>query len=507
MGSIHICSLRTPLINYLKLRLPYKSNITSIKILDLNINTKLTSQRRLYIYCDYNLVYEYVYFINNNPKTIYKTKKVNFSKFIFLPISLKNIDLKNLTTSIIFLSNPKTLYTYSYNNNLYFSNKEYKLYLVTYLKIELIKKNTEHFYQSKLNDKNESILKNKNINSNISNTIKNMISNSNESLNDKNLSVKDYTNKFFTNNYQTQLSEITNDTLLQYINFTSNIIKNEYPINNIYNYISPIKNIRISLLNIINNNTQSFIFNSIKKSNVSNKNNIITSNILNTTVLNNIETSTNNVESNNSINYDINVPISPLTDLDISNLSNKFSSPKYDPNYFSNNISNHNSKLIESNVIICKEEKDLFINRELTLPKESKKIWSIEKITNTVNITKVDISNNVIFITGFIYNCINYKTLNVKISESISGPLEYVEFILPFSTYININDNYKVKNSDNCQVVSATCLSQIHKLINPIIDSHEEFLYDKILEQLIINIQILISRKETLNIYFEGHYE
>lgn len=503
MGNIHICSLRTTLINYLKLRLPYNSNITSIKILDLNINTKFASPKRLYIFGDYNLAYEYISFIHNTPKTIYKLKKVNFSKFIILPTSLKNIDLKNLTTSIIFLSKPKSLYTYSYNNNLYFRNKEYKLYLVAYLKIGIFRENIEDFYSAKLNDKNDSIVKNKNITSNISNTIKNILNDNNKYLNNKTQSVKASITKPSTNNYQTLLSEITNDTLLQYIDFTSNIIKEQYPIYNIDNYISPIKNIRMSSLDIINSNTQSFIFNTIEKSDTSNQNNMLTSNV----ILNNIKTNITTEESNNSINYDINPSLSPLNDFNILNLSTKLASQKTDSNNFSNIIPNNNLKLIESNVIICKEEKDLFINKELTLPKDSKKIWHIEKIINKVNITKVDISNNIVFITGLIYSSINYKTLNTKISDSISGPLEYVQFTLPFSTYININDDYKIKNTDTCQVLSATCLSQIHKLINPIIESYEEVLYDKILEQLIINIQILISRKETLNIYFKGHYK
>lgn len=531
MSNINICSLRTTLINYLKLILPYKSNIINIKILDLNINAKFTSQKRISIYGDYNLEYEYIFLINNAPKTIYKIKKINFSRFIFLPNNLKNIDLKRLTPSITLLSTPKTFYNYTYNNNLYSWNKEYKLYIFAYLRIELIKENIEYNYSSKLNTNNKSISKNKNNISNIINTAKTIIHDNNKTLNlykssnIKNSPFQDSNTKALTNNYQTQLSEVTNNTLLQYINFASNLISNKYSnykdniyISPICNSISLIENTPISELNIIsneiNNTNESF---RIEESCINNKNTILTPNIFSDkSISNNVEFSTNIQETNDETNYINNfsnnlyttIPISNdsvYSSTDISAVSNKLSSYKNIINHSTNNISKHETQLIEANVIICKDEKNLFINKELTLPMTSKKIWRIEKITNTVDITKIDVSNNTIFIAGFIYTSINYKTLYSKISNSISGPLEYVQFNFPLSTYINIDNNYKIENTDKCQVISATCLSEIHKLINPIIKSNEEIIYDKILEQLVVNIKILISRKKIISIYFKGH--
>ena len=530
MSNINICSLRTTLINYLKLILPYKSNITNIKILDLNINTKFISQKIISIYGDYSLEYEYIFLINNIPKTIYKTKKVNFSRFIFIPNNLKNIDLKRLTPSITLLSTPKTFYNYTYNNNFYSWNKEYKLYLFAYLRIELLKENIEYNYSPKLNTNNKSILKNKNNTSSITNTAKTIINDNNKELNIykspniKNSSLQDSNSKSFTKNYKTQLSEITNDTLSNNINFVSKIINNEYTnyklnIYPTYNSISLIENPLISKLNIISNEINNTNKSStIVESYIPNENAISTSNTLTDKSLSNsIEFSTNTQETYykaNYINYFLNnlytpIPISTSNDSDysstvISNVSDELSAFKNIINY-TNNISKHKPELIEANIIICKAKKDLFINKELTLPITAKKIWRIEKIINTVDITKIDISNNTLFITGFIYTCITYKTLYSKISSSISGPLEYVQFNLPLSTYININDNYRIENTDKCQVISATCLSEIHKLINPIIKSNEEIIYDKILEQLVVNIKILISRKKIISIYFKGH--
>ena len=81
---------------------------------------------------------------------------------------------------------------------------------------------------------------------------------------------------------------------------------------------------------------------------------------------------------------------------------------------------------------------NVFLQKDIILTPPTEPIWKITDVITSAEVTKLDLSGEKAFASGFAYIDINYKTLISSSSENtINGDLQYINLIIPFSTCIN----------------------------------------------------------------------
>ena len=177
------------------------------------------------------------------------------------------------------------------------------------------------------------------------------------------------------------------------------------------------------------------------------------------------------------------------------------------PNYVQSMVNpNNNARkspkktLINASVIIGKGYSEIFSEKTLHLLEPIKPIWKITKVITTADVSKIDISGKKAFVSGFAYIDVNYKTLHSSDINTINGGIQYIHLSVPFSLCIDLitDYNYKIKDSDNCEVVNISA-SEVYNLTKPTtIDT--ETIYNEFTCQFIVQFNVLVKRNMELYI-------
>lgn len=157
-------------------------------------------------------------------------------------------------------------------------------------------------------------------------------------------------------------------------------------------------------------------------------------------------------------------------------------------------------RFIEATSIIGNGSIDFFLEKTLDITATTPPIWMIDKIKTDISINNLSLLGDNAIVTGSIDVNINYKTLISSPDDTTTGNLNYLQSTIPFSSQIqlNLHDNITIKKSDKLRVVKAICLGENHKLSNPLNLSSNEIVYRKITEQLVMQISVIVTRKEKI---------
>lgn len=200
----------------------------------------------------------------------------------------------------------------------------------------------------------------------------------------------------------------------------------------------------------------------------------------------------------NAINNDtyISTELSPLRPNDVPSIQ------PYNIIVHPNNKSHKIPKktLIDGNLIIGKGYSKIFLEKTITLLEPIKPIWKITKVMTTADVSKIDISGEKAFASGFAYIDVNYKTLHSSDINTINGCIQYIHLSVPFSLCIDLvtDYSYKIKNSDNCEAINIYS-SEVHNLTKPTTIDNET-IYNEFTCQFIVQFNVLVTRNMELYI-------
>ena len=429
------------MLHSFKFKYPKYTIINNIKINNLNIFSKVLSKGRISIYGDYEIIITYNNKISYKSvsKNLTKHKTSSFYKVFHCRDIAKYGSPKNLKSTMKFLSTPKCLYsTQNYLRPYYFLKDK------NICKILL-------FYPLSIN-----ICTKKTPNNNTNNNIKNI----DDTIVNEDLIYKD------TLPFTPSLENLNNSTLSksEYINSNSSY---EDKNNNKFNLNLDYTDLPITIL---------------EKSN---------------TINNTINEHSQSNKQNNDYKKNSNKPLPNFKNLKTS--YNK-TLPSITP--FKKQFQSKSKKLIECNLILGRGFTNVFLQKDIILTPPTEPIWKITDVITNAEVTKLDLSGEKAFASGFAYIDINYKTLISSSSENtINGDLQYINLIIPFSTCINLisDSNDKIKKSDHCQV-SNIYISETHKLKKPSTTSSKDIVYSELIEQFVIQITLLVTRSVEFHI-------
>lgn len=159
-----------------------------------------------------------------------------------------------------------------------------------------------------------------------------------------------------------------------------------------------------------------------------------------------------------------------------------------------------NKRLLEGITIIGRGSIDLFIEKDLYIPIKTPSNLTINNVKITVDVTKLNLINEKVVASGFVNIDINYSTSMSSYNETTTSNLNYIQAEIPFSTPITLKMDIdtKPKESDAYEVLNAQCLGEVHELSDALNIPSGEVFYNKVTEQLIIQIQIIAKRDEKI---------
>lgn len=170
-----------------------------------------------------------------------------------------------------------------------------------------------------------------------------------------------------------------------------------------------------------------------------------------------------------------------------------------------NTIEDKNSikkNIIEVKSVIGTGSKDIFICKYIYIPSNSPLIWKIDNINHTPIIDKITIISDLVFIDGHIDTSIIYKFPVEDNTNICSGTINFIDTVIPFSTFIKIDKDESVtlKNSDHYKILDSIIVGSSYNLINTNNRTCSEELFDTLKENIILHVNILILRSSLLKV-------
>lgn len=157
-------------------------------------------------------------------------------------------------------------------------------------------------------------------------------------------------------------------------------------------------------------------------------------------------------------------------------------------------------RYIEATTIIGSGSVNFFMEKEIDIPKSFPPIWITDSVQVDIELTDISFTSEKIIASGLTNISINYKTLMTSYDNVTAGELSHLKINIPFCTPIDliIDDTIQLKKSDVVKVVTAKCLDESHVLNSSILTPSNEVVYNKITEQLVIQINVIATRKERI---------
>lgn len=162
--------------------------------------------------------------------------------------------------------------------------------------------------------------------------------------------------------------------------------------------------------------------------------------------------------------------------------------------------SNKKIRYVNATTILGNGTAEFFINKNIDIIETSDPLWKVDNIYVDVSTKKITLIGQKLLVTGDVIVNINYESLTESLDNTSSGNLNFLQTFIPFSSEIKIktHDNSELKESDEFKVITAKCLGEKHSLNDSTISSSGEILYNTINEQLIIQIKVIVTRKEKI---------
>ncbi len=177
-------------------------------------------------------------------------------------------------------------------------------------------------------------------------------------------------------------------------------------------------------------------------------------------------------------------------------------------------------KIIQVPVVIGKGEKQYLVVKEDCISPPSPPVFRIVDVDKEVVVTDAKLVPSVkydssdkggkpwclskVIINGYIDKNVIYKTIKDYTHEDVNGPLFQFTTRVPFSTFLEIETQEKIYDTDKVEILSAVVEGEKEELFdpNPVPKCAPDWAvtYNKILEKILIRICAKVVRIEELKV-------
>ncbi|MCY6355621.1 DUF3794 domain-containing protein [Clostridium sp. ZS2-4] len=159
-------------------------------------------------------------------------------------------------------------------------------------------------------------------------------------------------------------------------------------------------------------------------------------------------------------------------------------------------------KTIEVPIIVGEGSTQILVIKEITISPPNPPIWRIKDIDKQVIIYDKTIISNKVIVDGCVIKTINYETIDYTHDDTINGRIYCAESKILFSGVVDIisDSGKKINEEDTCEVVEAYVEGENNEWGDSINTKFGEIAYQKILERMVVKINVKITRNEHMDI-------